>query len=153
MWTTDATAETTASPAEVWQRYVQVARWNEWDHGIETSALDGPFAVGTRGRLKPVGAPTSAFVLTRVEPNRAFADRTVLPHPRLPLATLAFEHELVPTGNRTRITHRVKIAGPLGPLFARLIGRKIASELPTAVRKLATIAAAGAGAAASSDAR
>ena len=143
MWSTDATAETTATPAEVWERYVQVGRWKDWDHGIEASELQGPFAVGTLGRLKPVGAPSSSFVLTRVEPQRAFADRTALPHRRLPLATLAFEHELVATPGGTRITHRVQIAGPLARLFVPLIGRKIASELPKAVRTLASIAAAG----------
>jgi hypothetical protein len=141
MWTTEATAESVATPAEVWRHYVDVSRWKHWDHAIETSGLAGPFAVGTCGRLKPVGAPASAFVLTRVESERAFADRTALPHRRLPLATLAFEHELEPMPNGTRITHTVRIGGPLGPLFARLIGRKIAAELPVAVGKLARIAA------------
>ena len=141
MWTTDATAETSATPAQVWQHYVQVTRWKHWDHAIEASALDGPFVVGTYGRLKPAGGPASAFVLTKVESERGFADRTAIPHRRLPLATLAFEHELVPIAKGTRITHRVRIGGPLGPLFARLIGGKIAAELPVAVRTLASMAA------------
>jgi hypothetical protein len=136
MWMTEATAETPATPEQVWSRYVAVDAWKSWDHEIESSSLQGAFTLGARGKLKPKGGPASGFVLTDVQPGRRFADRT-----RLPLATLHFEHELTPTASGTRITHRVRFEGLLAPLFARLIGRKIAAGLPQAVDTLARMSA------------
>lgn len=40
-------------------------------------------------------------------------------------------------------THSVTINGPLSPLFARVIGKKVAAGLPTAMRQLARLAETG----------
>lgn len=140
MWTTEAAAESRATPEQIWQHYVDVSNWTRWDHAIERSTLDGPFAVGTRGMLKPKGAPASVFETTWVESGRGFGDRTVMPHPRLPLAAIEFDHRLTPMAVGTRITHTVRIHGFLGPVVARLLGSRLATELLVAVQTLAILA-------------
>ena len=134
-------ADSLATADAVWRRYADVASWPTWDAGVRACTLDGPFTAGTTGRLVPADGPAVRFTVSRVEPGRGFADRSALPHPRLPLATLAFEHTLAPLpGGGTRITHRVRAEGLLGTVVARLLGPKLAEGLPVAVRALARLA-------------
>lgn len=133
MWTFEHSEEASASREAVWALWSEVASWPRWDAGIEWVALDGPFATGTTGRLKPGGARVVRFTITDADPRRGFADVT-----RLPLARMRFEHELADAADgRIRITHRVTISGLAAPLFARVIGRGLARELPATVRALA----------------
>lgn len=139
MWSTEHSQRTTADPEAVWARYRDVASWSEWDEGIAWASLDGPFAVGATGRLKPKGGPATRFTVTEADPAVRFTDET-----RLPFTRLRFEHRLAPApdGGGTTVTHTVTIDGPLSPLFGRVVGRSIAKGLPSAVRRLAALAAA-----------
>lgn len=135
MWSFENTQTTSAAPEAVWARYADPASWPQWDHEIEYVTADGPLEVGTTGRLKPAGGPVTRFVYTEVEPGVSFTDVT-----KLPLARLTFRHRIEPTADGCRFTHTVTITGPLSPLFARVIGRKIEAGLATAMRSLAAMA-------------
>jgi hypothetical protein len=135
MWRFEHTQTTSAGPERVWARYVDPTTWPEWDHGTESVTADGPLAVGRRGRLKPKGGPWTSFVVTEAEPGVGFSDVT-----RLPLAQLRFRHRIEAVPGGSRFTHTVTITGPLAPLFARIVGRTIAAELPTAMATLARLA-------------
>ena len=137
MWSHEESVEVNAAPAKVWALWQDVGSWPRWDAEVEWSRLDGDFAVGTRGALKPKGGPVTRFELTALEPGRGFTDVT-----RLPLTRLRFVHRLEPSGQGARISHRVEMEGPLTFLFSRLIGRNIARGLPHAMRALATLAEA-----------
>ena len=67
---------------------------------------DGPFAVGTRGWLKPSGAPRTRIEIVAVDAPASF---TVLA--RLPLCRMRFEHVLTPIDAGTRVRHRVGFSG------------------------------------------
>jgi Polyketide cyclase / dehydrase and lipid transport len=134
-WQTTASATTTAGPEQIWALWSNVSSWNRWDHEVVSSTLNGAFAQGTTGTLKPRGGPTTRFVMTDVQPMVSFSDRS-----RLPLATLDFHHTLSTTGDVTTIKHSVVMTGPLTPLFCRIIGTKIAKGLPIAVSALAALA-------------
>jgi len=135
MWTYAHTQTSSASPDRLWARYGDPTSWPEWDHEITSVTVDGPMAVGTRGKLKPVGGPAAAFTFTEVTPGAGFTDVT-----RLPLARLTFHHQIQVEATGCRFTHRASISGPLSPLFGRLIGRKIAAGLPSAMQALARLA-------------
>ena len=136
-WTFESSATTQASPEAVWALWSDVATWPEWDDGIEHVTLDGPFAAGTTGALKPAGGPRVRFALTDVRAPHGFADVT-----RLPLCRMRVEHRLAAQdGGGTRITHRVTMHGPATPLFSRVIGRGLKKDLPDTVRSLARMAA------------
>jgi len=135
MWRFEHTETTTATPDQLWARYVDPTTWPEWDHETESVTAEGALAVGLRGRLKPKGGPWTSFLVTEVEPGAGFTDVT-----RLPLARLQFRHRIEAVPGGSRFTHTVTIGGPLWPLFARVIGRTIAAEMPTAMATLARLA-------------
>jgi hypothetical protein len=138
-WRFEHSAESKASPAAIWRRYVDVPNWSEWSqHGVEWSRLDGPFEVGTKGKSKPPGLPAGRFRLVVVEPERMFATET-----RLPGARLLFEHVIDPLEAGVRITHRATIDGPLAPLYTWVLRRSIERSLPDGVDRLASTSATG----------
>jgi Polyketide cyclase / dehydrase and lipid transport len=128
---------TTASARAVWAVYSDTAAWPEWDDALIWARLDGPFAAGSRGALKPRGGPTVKFVMTRADPATGFADET-----RLPFTRITFDHLIEPQGDTLRLTHRATANGPLGWLFGRLMGAGIRRSLPPAMERLVAMAAA-----------
>jgi predicted transcriptional regulator YdeE len=114
-----------ASSGDVFRVYSDVANWKTWDPEVEWSSLEGPFAKGSKGRLKPRGAPVSAIYLTGVKNGASFTVES-----RLPLCRMVFEHELTSNGNRTEALHRVTFTGFLSFLFGFLIGRQINKGFP-----------------------
>ncbi len=136
VWTFEHTERTPASPQSVWALWSDVTSWPVWDEGVEWVTLDGSFADGTTGTLKPAGGPKVRFQLTEVRPAEGFSDVT-----RLPLCRMCFEHAAVREGDLTRVTHRVTITGPATPVFSRVIGRGIAKGLPETVRTLVRMVA------------
>ncbi len=136
MWPIAHTETTTASPGEVWALWEDVPGWTRWDEGLDSISLDGPFAEGTPGKIKPSGGPGLRFALIHVDPQRAFTDET-----RLPLCRLRFAHVLEQTPDgQTTITVRVSFHGLLSPLFQRVIGKDIAAGLAGQVERLARVA-------------
>lgn len=138
MWSTEVSQLTSAQPSQIWSKWSDVKNWKKWDHEIEWSELHGPFAVGTLGKLKPKGGPTTRFVATEVTPESRFSDRS-----QLPFAYMNFIHILAPEDGQTRVTHRIEIGGPLGFLFAKILGPKLKSGLSTAVGTLISQAERG----------
>lgn len=137
-WRFEHSAESSASKASVWRRYVDVPHWSEWSqNGVEWSRLDGPFEVGTKGKSKPPGFPAGRFRLIAVDPEARFVSES-----RLPGARLVFEHVIEPVGEGVRVTHRATVDGPLAFLYARLLRRIIERSLPDGVERLAAMAAA-----------
>jgi Polyketide cyclase / dehydrase and lipid transport len=97
----------TAAPvAQVWRRYADVAAWPEWMVGVESAALDGPFAAGACGRLIPAGRAPVPLRIVSVAAPLGYVSETEL----VPGAALRIEHELqeLPAGG-TRITHRANV--------------------------------------------
>ena len=137
MWTYEHTEHSEATPAQVWARYADPRTWPEWDRSLAQASLRGPFAVGSRGTLLPVGGPAVRFRLIEVEPQVAFTDVA-----RLPLARLAFGHRVRPTSTGSLVTHTITLSGPSSALLARVLGPGLARDVPAAVRALAGLAAA-----------
>lgn len=135
MWECQHSETTTATPAQLWQRYRDPATWSEWDDQVEDVVFDGEFRLGASGSIKPVGGPRTGFRMTEVTEGVSFTDVT-----SLPLAKMRFDHWIESGASETTFTHRVSITGPLSPLFARIIGRKVAAGLPSAMRELAALA-------------
>jgi hypothetical protein len=140
-WSTEASAESHATPRAVWNLWSSPSTWSEWDEGVEHCTLEGPFAVGSRGTLKATGGPAARFRLTEVEPELGFADVT-----KLPLTTLEFRHtvEPLPAGG-VCIRHHVRMRGLLAPLWSRILGKSLETGLPETVRSLARRAESRAG--------
>jgi hypothetical protein len=137
-WRFEHSVDSAADPRAVWSRYVDVEHWRDWSrHGVEWSRIDGPFAVGTKGKSKPPGSRPLKFELVDVKPDVSFASEA-----RLPGAHLRFDHAIEPSALGSRITHRVTLDGPLAFLYTRAVRRSVERGLPDGVERLASLSAA-----------
>ncbi|MFG1639725.1 SRPBCC family protein [Amycolatopsis sp. NPDC049252] len=125
------TETSTAPAAAIWPLWADTARWPEWDAGVRSVVLDGPFEAGVSGTMTMDGMPPIPFTLTEVTGGRSFTDET-----RLPDALLRFEHVLTEVGGGTEITYRVTIDGP------EELGPQVTEDTPDAMRALARLAEA-----------
>lgn len=132
-WKHEERVPTTARPDRIWELWSRPETWREWDDEVEWARLDGPFAEGTPGELKPKGGPRVRFTLRSVEVGRGFSDRA-----HLPLTSLDFIHELA----GGCLVHRVEMRGLLTPLFRRVIGIKVERGLRASMTRLVRMAEA-----------
>lgn len=135
MWHFEHTESTTATAEQIWALYAEPTRWPEWDAGLTRVTIEGAFAAGTTGTIKPAGGPALRYVLAEVTPLRSFADVT-----KLPLAGVRFTHEITPTPAGHDVTQRVDFEGPLRWLFAKLMGRSLTADMPETMRRLLRLA-------------
>ena len=95
-----------------------MSSWPEWSSDTEWVRLEGPFAAGSTGILKPKGGPKTRFVIERL-----VADSELVDSSRLPGARLTFAHQITPDprGGCT-IDVTISMRGPLRWLWARILG-------------------------------
>jgi hypothetical protein len=132
MWTFEYTHPTTARPAAIWRLWSDVASWPQWDVDLEVVTLDGDFAAGARGTLKPRGMDVFPFVLTRAEADRGYSDETPLDG-----AVLRFDHDLEPADEGTLIRQRVTVDGPAANAYFEPLAANIILDIPAALARLA----------------
>jgi uncharacterized protein YndB with AHSA1/START domain len=132
MWTHEDSIETSAPPARVWELFSNVARWKDWNAGIESIELHGPFAEGTTFAMQSPGQEDLTSTLIEVIPNESFTDETVVDETRV-----LVRHNLVPLASgRTRIINSTQITGP----GATEIGLMVASDFPEVLAALKNLA-------------
>lgn len=87
----------TTAPDEVWRLWTTPSTWGEWDRGLTSARLEGPFVVGARGEIVDRSGRTSTFVVVEVEQGEHATYEV-----RLPAARLVLRRSL--TGHRFRTT-------------------------------------------------
>jgi len=137
MWSVEHTAHSSASPQAVWALWADTAEWPRWNPTIADVSLDGPFAEGTTGTLKPAHGPKAKMVLRDVRPSAGFTDVA-----RLPGAQMRVEHEVAdaPEGG-SRVTERAVLRGPLARLWSLLLGRQLRRDMAAGAQASARAAA------------
>ena len=124
------------APVEkVFAIYTNVSGWPDWDPDVESSQLDGTFAPGTRGSLKPKQGPNTKVQLIEVTQNQSFTVEC-----KLPLCKMHFIHELKPVDQSTEVTNKLIFTGLLSPIFSRVMGKEINATLPASLAGLKTYA-------------
>jgi Polyketide cyclase / dehydrase and lipid transport len=123
-----------ASPQAIFRIYQDVGHWHTWDPDTRWATLEGPFAVGSRGRLMPTQGRAVPMVLTQVIRDSSFTVES-----KIPLFCMLFEHELRPSAGMTEVTHRVTLSGPLTLLLGRMLTRRLNTGLPVTLSKLKTL--------------
>jgi hypothetical protein len=107
MWAHEDSIETSAAPARVWALFEDVNRWKDWNAGIESIQIHGPFAKGTKFTMQPPGQEPLVSTLIDVKPNEAFTDETVVGETRV---VVGHRLVLLPSGY-TRILYSTEITG------------------------------------------
>src|SRR5436853_7262569 len=106
MWSTSSTYDAPGlSASEVWSRaYADAAAWPLWNAALASAELLGPFAAGSRARVRFRTGLRLRFTLVEVEPERRFTDES-----RLPGARMGHRHELQATANGVRLINTIYI--------------------------------------------
>lgn len=105
--------------ASVWQTATDVAHWSDWDPHEEKSRIDGPFAPGTKGWVKPKGAPAGPFTIIAVDAGSSWTSEAGIPFGKI---RGHYTYAPLPDGT-VRVVKRMEVHGPFKPIF-RLIWEK-----------------------------
>ena len=103
MWEYEHSIETTANPEALWQHWTDMATWPQWNAGVETIDVEGPFEVGTAFTMTPPGDEPIRMRLVEVELGRSFTDEMDAGD-----FVVRTEHRLEPRGRRPdqdRLSH------------------------------------------------
>jgi hypothetical protein len=130
-----------AAPAAFFARWADMATWPEWNADTEWVRLDGPFATGSTGVLKPKGGPRTKFVIAELSDSE-FTDVSLLLGARL-----TFHHLIGATpGGGSDVQVTVTLAGPLARVWNLILGKGIKESLQRDLEALKSVAETGSGA-------
>jgi Polyketide cyclase / dehydrase and lipid transport len=131
-WQTEFSVETSAPVEVIWQVFSDVGTWKSWNPGIESIAIEGPFASGTWFSMKPPGQDTLRSRLIEVRQNECFVDETCVGELIVRVA-----HRIQRLGPAsTRVTYSVEAQGP----DAAEIGAAVSADFPDVLASLAALA-------------
>ena len=131
-------AHAAAAPADVWVHLRDTARWSEWNAGVQSIEIEGPFATGTWFTMKtPDGPEPLRSRLLEVRDGERFVDET-----RVGDLVVRVAHRLERAVAGTRIVYALEAEGP----GASEIGPAIAADFPQVLAALVKRAAPAAGA-------
>jgi len=127
-----------AAPAAFFARWADMTTWPEWNADTEWVRLDGPFATGSTGVLKPKGGPRTKFVIAALSDSE-FTDVSLLLGARL-----TFHHLIgaTPDGG-SEVQVAVTLAGPLARVWNLILGKGIKESLQRDLEALRAVAEAG----------
>jgi hypothetical protein len=132
---------TTATSERVWRVWSDTSTWKDWNPNVSRMEMDGPFVVGTTGRMHTRAGKVHSIRLTEVDPGRGFALRTKV----IPLTNFTFRCAIRPgSSDGTVISQSITMGGPLGPIMSGMAGKRIAQDFEPLLRGLARTAEAGA---------
>jgi len=110
-----------------------MAAWPQWNDGIETIDVEGPFAVGTTFTMTPPGDEPIRMRLVEIEPGTSFTDEMDAGD-----FVVRTEHRLeAVAGGLTRIVYRTQITGEAAGRVGPELGPQITADFPEVVAALA----------------
>lgn len=104
-----------AHPEAVWRLWTTPSTWADWDRGLRSAELPGPFTVGATGTVTGLDGRRSRFTVDAVDPGRTTRWHVALPGGRMELTRLLDDGH---------VEHRVGFHGPLAALWAAVLGRR-----------------------------
>lgn len=118
-------------PKYIYEIFMDVSNWAVWDPETESASLNGDFAIGAKGKIKPKGAPESKIELTEVTMDKSFTVECCMP-----LCKMHFVHILDKEDHGTKVTNQLIFTGLLAPIFSRLFGSSINKSIPNSLNGL-----------------
>lgn len=127
---------TIATSAEtIFRIYEDVQNWHTWDPDTKQAFIEGPFRVGSRGRITPPKGMAVPMLLTEVAPGKCFTVES-----KIPLFCMLFEHELRTISEATEVIHRVTFSGFLSFILGPMLSKQLNAGLPVTLRNLKALA-------------
>lgn len=114
------TIEIHAPPERVWAVLRDIERWPDWTQAVtRIRRVDrGPFAVGSRARIRQPKLPPAEWQVTELHEGRSFTWVT-----RYPGVRVTARHWIAANTAASQATLSLQFSGVLGPLVARLTRR------------------------------
>lgn len=130
----ESSVATTAKPATIWNRWIDIATWREWNPAIVSIALRGGFNVGTRGTLKMTVGQPAEFEITYVEADKGF-DMTA------PIwsGSMTFKHRIESFAGVQRMVVTVETNGWASWIYGYSMRYLLKRELPACLTQLALL--------------
>jgi Polyketide cyclase / dehydrase and lipid transport len=117
----EASLETRATPARVWQVWSDVNTWPAWNPDMKESRLDGPLKLGTTGMINTNSGGKHDVVVTHFEDGRSFE----LESTAMPGTKMGIRATVEPTANGARISQAFEARGLLAPVVGPMMGGMI----------------------------
>ncbi|MGK5066336.1 SRPBCC family protein [Janthinobacterium sp. RT4P48] len=118
-------------PMLIDQIWSEVDQWHRWDPDTKQARLDGPFSVGSKGRIVPSKGLGIPMVVTERSAGRSFTVEGYIP-----LFRLHFEHTVSAVDGGSDVLHRVWFTGPLAFLFGPGVAKQVREGLPRTMQSL-----------------
>jgi len=125
------TQRTTAVPEAIFQLWVDIDHWADYDHGIEWAKRTDQFAEGSVYTVKPKGGPAVKATIVKIEPARRMVDVS-----QLLGATLQFDHLVTQEDGVTIVNIVISIEGWLGWFWAMVLGKNQQANLDDSTKNL-----------------
>ncbi|ASS39154.1 polyketide cyclase [Fusobacterium sp. oral taxon 203] len=94
-----------AKKEKVWKYYADINKWYIWEEDLKDIKLNGEFKIGGKGIMELENMPPLEYILTSVEENKEFWDKT-----DIPLGSIHFGHEIFEEDkNSVSIKHTVRL--------------------------------------------
>ena len=94
-----------AKKEKVWEYYADINKWYIWEEDLKDIKLNGEFKTGSKGMMELENMPPLKYILTSVEENKEFWDKT-----DIPLGSIHFGHEIFEEDkNSVSIKHTVRL--------------------------------------------
>ncbi len=135
----------TLHPDRVWSLWAQPGTSGDWDAGLASAHLTGPFEPGARGAITDLSGRRSGSTVRQMVPHGMCQVEVHLPGSGL-LRTRTLLSEAPDDCARAgaqELEHRVAFVGLLGPVFATVLGDRLRRLLPDTLAALVCDAARG----------
>lgn len=123
------THQTSASAARIWALFAAVPQWKEWNAGVHSCVLDGPFIAGTWMTMVLPDQEVIRSQLVEVNEPHGFTDETVLGD-----ITVRVRHAITPLADGSHsIAYSIDVMGK----GAEDICAQVSSDFPEVLHALA----------------
>jgi hypothetical protein len=120
---------------KVWQALIDVENWHNWDTELIEAKLNGDFAIGTKGVLKPKTGPKLKFYISEIIPNQSYTFNTIMP-----IGELVIKRSLSMENDRVQFTDDIAFTGFLKVVFGFMLGGQFRKILPEVMNKFKELA-------------
>ena len=130
----ESSVATTAKPEIIWNRWIDLASWKQWNPSVPSSSLKGGLRVGAKGHIAMNNGQDAAFEVTFVEPDKGF---DLMSH--VWGGTLTFQQRIESSGGVQRMTVTVITVGWLSLVYGYSMRYLLQKELPACLTQLAIL--------------
>ncbi len=130
----ESAVATKAAQATIWNRWIDLASWREWNPSLVDITLHGGFNVGSHGTLQMSHGQQADFEITYVEPDKGFDMVS-----QIFCGTLIFQQRIESVAGVQRMAVTVITTGWASWIYGYSMRYALKKELPACLTKLALL--------------